>query len=236
MLNVVSSYKLCQSSSVRSPDLSPKDVLLGHWVSASLQAVFLQVATDIATIKQALVASNLMNVSLHSPYSSSTQAFSSLMAVLHTQKLSNQAVSTVQQQSGQDHSRGSQPTSESHQAQESVAQLPDMAQLADMAQLPAHHSDVVLPSAVELESCASELLHAISFLSNTLSQHQGIEDACAGSINKAIIQALSDQVGLVRFLTNMTLTWNHVLPCVERLLWNNCADWTLLAWIDCAVS
>ena len=149
--------------------------------------LFLQVATDIATIKQALIASNLINVSVQGPESSSTQAFSSLLAVLHTQKLSSQAVSTVQQQSGQDHSVGSQRASESRQAQESVVRLR------------ADHSNVGLPSAVELESCASELLHAISFLSNTLSQHQGIEDACAGSINKAIIQALSNQVGLLRF-------------------------------------
>lgn len=48
----------------------------------------------------------------------------------------------------------------------------------------------------ELQSCASELLYAVGSLSATLSRHQAIEDACVGGVNKAIIQALSDQVGI----------------------------------------
>ena len=154
--------------------------------------LLMQVASDMATIRQALLSCKILNTCLQSPTCSSSEgALLALLTALQTQELPNQAKSTSQQQPDQDHSLWSQPTSKSIQTQKSSLV---------QAQTGAHHSEIDLHSAVELQSCASELLYAIDSLSTTLSQHQPTEDACAGSLHMEVMQALSDQVRLSSWL------------------------------------
>ena len=107
-----------------------------------------------------------------------------LLAILQAQQSPSQAEKTTQQQTDQDQNSASYSKSNSNQTQESLFD----------AQSGAHRSELELHSAVELQSCASELLHAIASLSTTLSQHQPCEDVNAESLYVAVIQALSGQV------------------------------------------
>ena len=148
----------------------------------------MQVASEIATIKQALLSCKILSTSIQTPNSSSSEgALSILLTTLHTQINLSQFESTTGQQPDQDHHLESHPTPKPNQTQK----------LLVPAQPGAHHSEIELHSAVELQSCASELLYAIVSLRTTLSQHQPAEDASAGSLYMAIIQTSSDQVGLL---------------------------------------
>lgn len=153
----------------------------------SLQACSLQVASDIATIREALLSCKLISLSLQTPSPSSPErAVSALLAVLHNKHLPSPARSSNQQQpdQDQDQNQGSTMVPESNQGQISLAE----------AQTGAHPSDIELHSAVELQQCACELLYALASLSTVLSQHGGIDEACAGGLYMAVIEALSDQV------------------------------------------
>ncbi|KAL3155979.1 hypothetical protein ABBQ32_012970 [Trebouxia sp. C0010 RCD-2024] len=142
-----------------------------------------QVAADIHTIKEALVTSKLISASLQTTTSSLPQPMQALLAVFHPQPPPKQAAQSPpnqtvpQQQVAQAQGLDTQTALESNQAQASLVNV----------RLAAHGS-----RGAELQSCASELLYAVGSLSATLSQHQATEDACGGSLNKAIIQALSD--------------------------------------------
>ena len=124
---------------------------------------------------------------------------------VRTQTLPSQSESTTHQQPNQDHHLGPHPMPTSNQTQKSLVQ----------AHNGARGSEIELHSAVELQSCASELLYAIASLSTTLSQHQPAEDAFAGDLYMAVIQALSDQVRLL--LKDLdALSLKHVVHCVEQ--------------------
>lgn len=154
---------------------------------AKLASLFLQVASDIATVKQALLSCKLISVSLQTPSTSSSEGLiPALLAGLHTQHLPSPAKNSMQQQPDQDQALGSTTTPESHQGQASLVQ----------ARSAAHPSDVELHSAVKLQQCACGLLYALASLSTVLSQHGAIEDACAAGLYMAVIEALSDQVRL----------------------------------------
>ncbi|KAL3145854.1 hypothetical protein ABBQ38_015223 [Trebouxia sp. C0009 RCD-2024] len=146
-----------------------------------------QVAADIHAVKEALFTCELISAPLQTATSSLPQPLQDLMAVFHTQSPPKQAAqsppnhdqSTVQQQhADQAQNLETQTALESSQVQASLVNV----------RLSAHDS-----RGAELQSCASELLYAVGSLSATLSRHQAIEDACVGGVNKAIIQALSDQ-------------------------------------------
>lgn len=136
----------------------------------------LQVGEDIATINQALVTSKLNNASLQPNTSSFSEPLQALLAVFHNQTPPNQATLKPPYQ---DQSLETQTGHESNQAHASWVDVKHTA----------HNS-----GGVELQSCASELLYAIGALRAMLSRHQAMEDADDGGLNKAIIQALSDQV------------------------------------------